>query len=66
MHLPNGGLIERATDWFAVFAVLTWINPRIYQVLSDYSQLAALLLPILGCAWLVVQISLRIVRGKEQ
>lgn len=66
MHLPPGGMMERATDGVAVLAVLTWINPKIYQQLSDYSQLAALLLPILGCAWLVVQISLRLVRGKEE
>ena len=64
MHLPPGGIvIERITDCVAMLAVISWLTPRFYQTLSDYSQLAALLLPILGCAWLAVQIIVRISRG---
>lgn len=64
MHLPGGTMIERVTDGVAVLAVLSWMNPSVYAWLADFSQLAALLLPILGCAWLAVQITVRIVKGK--
>lgn len=64
MHLPHGGLIERATDGVAILAVVSWLNPGFYQWLSDFSQLAALMLPILGCLWLGVQITSRVVKGK--
>lgn len=64
MHLPqHGGLIERVTDFVAVFGVLSWLNPRVFTIISDYSQLAGLLLPILGCFWLAVQIVVRIAKG---
>ena len=53
---PGGWIMERATDALAIFAVLSAINPRLYQLLSDFSQLAALLMPIFGCIWLGVQI----------
>lgn len=65
MNVPGvSHMIERTTDIVAAAAVLSWFNPRIYEELSDYSQLAALLLPILGCAWLFVQITIRITKGK--
>lgn len=65
MHLPPGGIVmERLTDGVAVLAVISWLNPGLYQALSDFSQLAALLLPILGCAWLSVQIAVRLWKGK--
>lgn len=64
MYLPpHGGMIERVTDGVAILGVLTWLNPKLFSMLSDYSQLAALLLPILGCFWLTVQIIVRIARG---
>lgn len=45
--------IEKATNVIAgAAAVSPWWMPS----LADISQTAALLLPILGCAWLLVQI----------
>lgn len=61
--LSGGTMTERVTDGVAILAVLTWVNPAIYAWLSDFSTLAALLLPILGCAWLVVQISIKLTKG---
>lgn len=61
---PGGSIMERATDALAIFAVLSAINPRLYQLLSDFSQLAALLMPIFGCIWLGVQIWVRVAKGK--
>lgn len=57
-------MMERATDGVAILAVLSWVNPKIFAWLNDFSQIAALLLPILGCAWLAVQITIRITKGK--
>lgn len=46
-------MMERATNTIAAGAVISpWWMPS----LADVSQTAALLLPILGCAWLLVQI----------
>lgn len=45
--------IEKATNVIAAGAAVSpWWMPS----LADISQNAALLLPILGCAWLIVQI----------
>lgn len=45
--------IEKATNVIAAGAAVSpWWMPS----LADISQTAALLLPILGCAWLLVQI----------
>lgn len=64
MHLPPGGMMERATDGVAVLAVISGINPGIYKWMSDISELGALLMPILGCVWLGVQIWSRVARNK--
>ena len=65
MHVPGGShMVEKATDWVALVAVLSWFNPRLFAWLNDVSSLAALLLPVLGCAWLFVQITIRITKGK--
>jgi len=46
-------MMEKMTNTIAAGAVVSpWWMPS----LADISQLAALLLPILGCAWLIVQI----------
>ncbi len=46
-------MLERATNTIAAGAVISpWWMPS----LADVSQTAGLLLPILGCAWLIVQI----------
>ena len=59
--LPTGGsMMERATDGLAVIAVITGINPEVYKSLSDFSEIGALLMPILGCVWLGVQIWSRV------
>lgn len=60
----HGGTMERITDGVAILAVLSWVNPKIFEWLSDFSQLAALMLPILGCIWLGVQIAVRVTKGK--
>lgn len=46
-------MIEKATNTIAAGAV---ISPWWIPSLADISQFAALLLPILGCTWLIVQI----------
>ena len=56
--------MERFTDAVAILAVLTGLNPDYYWYISQTSQFAALLLPILGCIWLGVQIWVRVVKGK--
>lgn len=68
MHIltppPGGSMLERLTDVVAILAVITGIHPGIYEWLSEISQLAALLVPILGCLWLGVQIWSRLAKGK--
>lgn len=54
--------IEKATNVIAAGAAVSpWWMPS----LADISQTAALLLPILGCAWLLVQIITKITRRDE-
>lgn len=65
MHLPGGNtMVERVTDGAAVLAVISGLNPGIYQWMRDFSELGALLFPVLGCAWLAVQIYYRVFKGK--
>lgn len=61
---PHGSMMERLTDGIAILAVITGINPQVYFWLSEFSQLAALLMPILGCMWLGVQIWSRVTRDQ--
>jgi hypothetical protein len=52
-------MFERATTTVAAGAVSSpWWLPS----LSSISETAGLLLPILGCTWLIVQIILKITR----
>lgn len=54
--------IEKATNVIAAGAAVSpWWMPS----LADISQTAALLLPILGCAWLLVQIIAKLT-GKDR
>ena len=63
--LPAGGsIMERITDAIAIIAVITGVNPDFYYWLGQTSQIAALLLPVLGCLWLGVQIWARVAKGK--
>lgn len=65
MQVPGGStMLERATDVAAILAVISGINPGIYQWMRDFSELGALMFPILGCAWLGVQIYYRVFKGK--
>lgn len=65
MQVPPGeSFMERITDAVAVLAVISGLNPGVYEWLSEISQVAALLVPILGCIWLGVQIWSRVTRGK--
>lgn len=59
-----GAIMERITDFFAVFGLLSWLNPAVYDWLSGISSFAALMMPVLGCIWLAVQIWSRVVVGK--
>jgi hypothetical protein len=56
--------MERITDFFAIFGVLSWLNPAVLEWISGFSTLAALLMPIFGCIWLAVQIYSRLTGGK--
>ena len=60
----TGAIVERITDSLAVFAVLSGLNPAVFEYISGVSTLAALLMPILGCIWLAVQIYSRVAKGK--
>lgn len=59
-----GQVMERITDFFALFGVLTWLSPAVLEWVANISTLAALLMPIFGCVWLAVQIWSRIFKGK--
>jgi hypothetical protein len=59
-----GNIMERITDFFAIFGVLSWLNPAVLEWISGFSTLAALLMPIFGCIWLAVQIYSRLTGGK--
>lgn len=48
--------VERATDIIAAAGIASWFTPELFQWLTSVNQIAALFLPIFGCAWLVVQI----------
>ncbi|WP_287339965.1 hypothetical protein [Mesorhizobium sp.] len=50
-------MMERATNTIAAGAA---VSPFWLPSLADVSQGAALLLPVLGCVWLIVQIITRI------
>lgn len=52
-------MMDRATNAIAAGAA---VSPWWLPSLADISQSAALMLPILGCAWLLVQIVTRITR----
>lgn len=56
--------MERITDAIAIIAVITGVNPDFFYWLGQTSQIAALLLPVLGCLWLGVQIWARVAKGK--
>jgi hypothetical protein len=54
--------VDKVTNVIAAGAAVSpWWMPS----LADVSQTAALLLPILGCAWLLVQIIAKLT-GKDQ
>lgn len=59
-----GAVVERITDFFAVFGLISWLNPAVYEWLNGVSSLAALFMPVLGCIWLAVQIWSRVTKGK--
>lgn len=59
-----GNVMERIADFFAVFGILSWLNPAVLEWISGVSTLAAMLMPILGVIWLGVQIWSRVARGK--
>lgn len=52
---------DSVTNWIATAAV---ISPVWLPFLMDVSQIAALMLPILGGLWLLVQIWSKIFRNK--
>lgn len=52
---------DHLTNWLATLAVL---SPVWLPFLMDVSQIAALLLPILGGLWLLVQIWSKVFRNK--
>lgn len=60
----GSGVVERITDTLAVFAVLSGLNPAVFEWVSGISTMAGLLMPILGCIWLAVQIYSRVAKGK--
>ena len=47
---------ERITDAIAVAGIASWLTPEFRDVLASFSELAALLVPILSVIWLTVQI----------
>lgn len=52
-------------DWTTTTVAVAGIaSPAWLPVLSEISSVAALLMPILGVAWLGVQIVSRVIRGK--
>jgi hypothetical protein len=55
---------ERITDALAVLAVMSGVDPTMMQWLQSVSEIAALLMPPLGVAWLGVQIWVRVSKGK--
>lgn len=57
-------LAERLTDGVAILAVLSWINSDLYVWLQQTSEVAALVTPIFGLLWLIVQIYFRVTKGK--
>lgn len=60
----GSGVVERITDSLAVFAVLSGLNPAVFEWISGISTMAGFLMPILGCIWLAVQIYSRVAKGK--
>lgn len=58
-------ITERATDGLAIASVATLATePSWLEVLQRYSEIAGLLMPILGAVWLAVQIYARVFRNK--
>jgi hypothetical protein len=53
--LLGGRMMERLTDAVAAAGIATWFTPELYQWTSDFSQAAAMFMPILGCLWLGVK-----------
>lgn len=54
---------EKITNWLAAGAIA---SPAWLPSLQDISQVAALLLPILGVIWLALQIFLKIREGRDE
>lgn len=56
VHMPGGmKMLDKSTDVVAGLAVLSWMNPTLLSWLTDFSQLAALITPILGFLWLTAR-----------
>jgi hypothetical protein len=54
-------MIERATNYIAAGAAASpWWLPSLQEV----SETAALLLPVIGCAWLILQIISKLIERK--
>lgn len=64
MHL-GGKTLERVTDVVATAGIASWFTPEIRLALEAVSEWAALLMPILGSAWLLVQIVFKFTRKEN-
>ena len=53
-------LVSKITDIVAIFAVIGWLNDTVYLWLEQFSEVAALLTPILGLVWLMIQMYIKI------
>lgn len=49
-------IFERGSDFFAVAALASWINPSLHDWLSNTSEIAGLITPAIALLWLIIQI----------
>jgi hypothetical protein len=71
MPTPQHHIQNAINDWFPTIAdkvtagtvIGAVSSPWWLKSLHDISEVAALLLPILGCTWFAVQIILKFLRG---
>lgn len=52
--------MEKLTDGVAMLAIISWVNDGFYHWLQGVSELAAIMTPILGLVWLIIQIYVRL------
>lgn len=62
----GGRTMEKVTDAIAVAGVGTIFFPELWSWMQSFSEVAALLMPPMGVAWLAVQIWAKVIAPRKK